>query len=228
MGRKKEPVATTLSGSETVSDSAECGGCRIGQEADHRIANHLTLLAGFVRMKATDLARRPEANGAEAQLVLGAISSQIIAIGRLHRSLSAQAGQRLDLSEYLHEACVLLPGLRDSVQIVEDFHQDCVVPAEHIPMLTQIVSEVLTNAVKYAASQNSPTLIKAACFRDKVGRVQLEITDNGRGLPEGFDPMLHGGLGFRLLRGLAKQLEARIEFQSSGNGVRFRLTLPAY
>ena len=99
-------------------------------------------------------------------------------------------------------------------------------PDQVLP-LTQIVSEVLINAVKYAQPTTGRTLIVAGCSRDEAGRIRVEITDNGRGLPVGFDPERDGGLGFRLIRDFARQLQARVEFRSTTTGLRFRLTLPS-
>ena len=64
------------------------------------------------------------------------------------------------------------------------------------------------------------------CIRDSDGAVGVEIADNGNGLPKGLDPAIDGGLGFRLLRTLARQLQASIEFNSGNEGMVVRLTLP--
>jgi len=56
--------------------------------------------------------------------------------------------------------------------------------------------------------------------------VVIEVIDNGPGLSGSFDAMADGGLGFRLIRALAKQLGALVEYQSELSGLLFRLTLP--
>ena len=206
----------------------ECDRCEIVREADHRIANHLTLLAAFVRSQAADLARRPAAlSAANVQMVLDAISTQIIAVGRLHRSLSSKVSLAQDLAEVLHEICASLAALCDTAEIAANSSEGCVVQPDQVLPLTQIVSEVLINAVKYAQPTTGRTLIEAGCSRDETGRIRVEITDNGRGLPVGFDPERDGGLGFRLIRDFARQLQARVEFRSTTTGLRFRLTLPS-
>lgn len=204
-----------------------CDVCQAVQEADHRIANHLALLAGFVRLKAADLSRRPsDLGGEEVQLVMNAISSQIIAVGRLHRALAREGNPFADLGEHLHDISASLSALCADVEILEDFTDNCRVLPDQILPLTQIASEVLVNAVKYAHPVAARTVISARCFRDDAGRIRMEIADNGAGLPEAFNPERDGGLGFCLLRSFAKQLRAYIEFESSSAGLCFRLILP--
>lgn len=197
------------------------------QEADHRIANHLALLAGFVRLKASDLARKSSNPSSEdVQLALDAITSQIVAVARLHRSLTRDGGASADLGQHLHDVCASLSVLCDNVEIIENFADGCLVQADQVLSLTQIASEVLVNAVKYAHALGGRTTILARCLQNSDGSIQVEITDNGRGLPDTFDPKLDDGLGFRLLRTFARQLQAHIEFESSRAGLCFRLTLP--
>jgi two-component sensor histidine kinase len=45
------------------------------------------------------------------------------------------------------------------------------------------------------------------------------------GLSEDFDPHHGGGLGFRVVRGLARQLGATLVYESKGLGLTVRLTL---
>jgi two-component sensor histidine kinase len=42
----------------------------------------------------------------------------------------------------------------------------------------------------------------------------VNITDNGRGLPEDFDALASHTMGIRLMRGLARQIEARLSLRN--------------
>jgi hypothetical protein len=53
--------------------------------------------------------------------------------------------------------------------------------------------------------------------------LELEIVDDGKGLPQDFDPLTGAGLGFRLVRALTAQLGIRSGFESSVAGTRFWL-----
>src|SRR5690242_13095994 len=58
-------------------------------EANHRIANSLTLLVSMVRMQANAAARRPEpVTATDMRMALEGVAARIGTIGQLHRMLS--------------------------------------------------------------------------------------------------------------------------------------------
>lgn len=198
-------------------------------EADHRIANHLALLTSYVRLKSGDLARQAtEPSRASVQLLLDGLGVQLEAVARLHRALAVEGPTTtVDLSEHLHETCAPYRlGLSGEVDIIEDFAPRCLVRTDQVLALTQIFAEVLTNAVKYARPGGAG-MILARCRRGAAGDTVVEVIDDGPGLPKGFDVQSDGGLGFRLLRALGKQLGGAMLFDSAATGLRFQITLPA-
>lgn len=201
---------------------------QLAQAADHRFANHLALLSGFVRLKASDFARAPTpANASAVQLVLESIGAQIDAMARLHRSL-ALGGQTgwAELGEHVHAICAPLSSLlAGRITLVEDIPPGCWIAPDRIFPLAQIIAEVVTNAIKhaYAEDQNGTIVIRGRT--DGNGSAVVEIVDDGAGLPDGFDITRDSGLGFRLVRALARKLKASVEVRSGLSGLRFRLTI---
>ncbi|MDB5397589.1 MAG: signal transduction histidine kinase [Rhodospirillales bacterium] len=207
-----------------------CTECSPSQEADHRIANHLALLAGYVRLQAASIAKQPdEPNRISVGLSLKSVGIQIEAVAHLHRSLAVEQHQiSSDLGEHLHEICTsFTSGFLGAVHLIENFAPGCRVRPEEVLPLTQIVAEVLVNAIKHTQADGDPVTIVANCTKDVEGALVIEIIDEGPGLPEGFDPETDGGLGFCLLRALAKKLDAQIAFRATRTGLCFQLTLPS-
>ena len=97
---------------------------------------------------------------------------------------------------------------------------------ENIVPIALIVSEMVTNAVKYAHPAGVAGRIDVGCQRDG-NSIIVEVADDGVGLPENFDVLEGGELGFRIVRALAGQLDARPIFDSDTLGLRFLLLLPA-
>ncbi len=202
-----------------------CGECHLLAEADHRIANHLALLAAYVRLKTADL----EPGRDPVRLLLAGVGAQIGAVSRLHRAFAAGGRQTsVDLGEHLHEICTpFAAGLFGAVRLDEDLAPGCIVRPDQILPLVQIVDEVITNAVKHGGRNGEAGAILVGCRRVDTGAVLVDISDDGPGLPPTFDPDVDGGIGFRLLRALGRQLGAFMAFESSDDGLCFRLTLPA-
>ncbi len=200
------------------------------KEANHRFANHLALLAGYVRVRAADLAQQSAApNLAEVQLLLESLHSQIIATSRLHRTLTLNSdSSRVDVKGYLHALCSSFGTLLEGrIAMIEDIPPGCTVGSDRILSLTQIVSELVTNAAKhaYAEGKSGSILVRGNC--DPAGSVVIEVADNGPGLPDGLDLGKSSGLGLELIRTLLGRLGARVEFDSSPAGLSVRLIVPA-
>ena len=127
---------------------------------------------------------------------------------------------RVDAQAYVGEICANLRQsiLADSEIALStelqpfDLHVDQAVP------IGLIVNELVTNAIKYAFApgQKGTILVR---FRVLDDRATLTVSDNGRGLPAD-EP---DGVGMRLVRALAEQINAKLRVVSR-NGVTCSLT----
>ncbi len=88
-----------------------------------------------------------------------------------------------------------------------------------------IINELLTNAFKHAFDGTDSPEISISMAKVDEDNVCLEIRDNGNGLPEGFDISRSKGLGLKLVRALATQLDGKLEV-AGDNGTTFTLTFP--
>lgn len=85
-----------------------------------------------------------------------------------------------------------------------------------------VLTELVTNAVKYAFPAPASGTILVQLHRRKPERAELMIRDNGIG-------MLHlreGSLGYGLVRSLVQQINGDIEIQSDA-GLRVAISFPA-
>jgi two-component sensor histidine kinase len=206
-----------------------CSVCDLALEADHRIANHLAMLSGYVRLKEKNLARQPDVQThASLKLAFEGIRAQIDAVSRLHRSLATKKqGELIDLAEYIHHVCTpFMSGLSGSIELTEDLDPGCLVRSDEILPLTQIASEVITNAIKYSHVRGQTGKVTVHCHSLPGGELEMEIIDDGTGLPQLLDPRTSDGIGFRLIRALTAQIGAQSGFESSVAGTRFWLRMP--
>lgn len=200
------------------------------REANHRVANVLTMIASGVRLQASSAAKRGETmSGDEVRLLLAGIAARVDAAGQVHRLLSNGAKESdFDLGEQVEKICLALQPFASLVGPVElscRVENRCPVASAQIIPLALIVCEMVTNAIKYAHPAGAPGSIQVSVTADNLFTI-LEVADDGVGLPEGFDPREDGGLGFQLVRSLAKQMNASLVFDSDPLGLRFKIILP--
>jgi len=113
------------------------------------------------------------------------------------------------------------------VELIETGTADCPVSADDFLPLSLIVTEVVTNALKYAHPAGAPGKLMIGCRREPDESIIIEIADDGVGFPERFDFAVSGGTGSRTIHVLAQQIGAEISFDSRATGLRFALRLPA-
>jgi two-component sensor histidine kinase len=199
------------------------------REANHRIANHLTVIVGMVQRQAARLAKGPRSpERDEAVGTLRDAASKIVMVGHLHRRLAAHPhADDVDLASYLIESCTdLTESLSTGVHLAQRLDAHCRVTPEQAQQIGLMVSEIVMNAAKHAHPAGLPVQISIGCHHGRDNRILLSIADDGVGLPEGFDAKRSGGTGLRLIRSIAASLDADLDIESDSLGLSFRLLLP--
>jgi two-component sensor histidine kinase len=203
----------------------------LDREADHRIANNLGLIVSLLRLRARNVAQHQgKMERAEVSLLLEDIAARVETVAGLHRMLSHSYRNALvDLAAYLRELCTSLTRSLSANAPVECSHhadEACLLPPDQVLTVGMLVSELITNSVKYAHPTGLPVKIDITCRSTAPGKLVVEIADDGIGLPENFNPSVDGGLGLRVVRSLAAQLGAVLQFRSNALGTTVRLELP--
>lgn len=201
-------------------------------EAHHRIANSLEVIGSLVQLQGRELIKRNRSlTPHEAQRILDEVAARIATVALLHRLLSRTPSQDvIDLGFYLRQVCEGLVGaLAYGGQVELSGLEDgfCRLRADRAVPLAVLLNELVTNAFKYGERCGSEHRIVIACRHEGDDQLVLEISDNGCGLPEGFDPDRDGGLGLRVVRALAGQLAGRLDFRSAPHGLTVRLEIPS-
>jgi two-component sensor histidine kinase len=203
----------------------------LAAEANHRVANSLTLLGGLVRMqaKAAGRADKPFSN-AEVRQMLDGIAARVATLGQLHRTLAHMpADGAIPINSHLREMGANLINTFSTEQCPVSIHHsggECLVLTRHVQSITLILCEILTNAMKYAHPTGMPVKISLLCEVSPKGALELTVSDDGIGLPEGFDGTKDGGLGFQIIRALSSELGANLDIFSDNLGSTFRLSVP--
>jgi two-component sensor histidine kinase len=201
-------------------------------EADHRIANNLASLSSVIRVQRNAISKSGRTFTAEqVGMLLDDIDARIEVTAKLHKSLAqAVNGNGVNLGDFLEEISAMISTLGAVGRMdltVENACGGCIEPRDalHAGLVT---AELLTNASKYAHPSGLVVKVNLRCETNDDGSFMVEVTDDGVGFPENFDPATDGGLGFQLMRTLANGLNAELQFEHDSLGVRARLVRPKH
>lgn len=195
----------------------------LSREADHRIANSLTMISALVRTRAA------KAMSAEdLHVFLQEIADRIEAVAQLHRVIAHCGTEAVPLRDYLQGICE-----RASQALAADqpaFSLDCsadhIVPPTVAMPLGLIIAELFSNSLKYAHPAGLPVTIAISCSRSTDQRLTIAYEDDGVGFPEDFDSASDGHLGMQLIRLLGHQLDGTPQWVSDPLGIRYELSIP--
>ena len=84
-----------------------------------------------------------------------------------------------------------------------------------------ILNELVTNSMKYAYPPGKKGEIRIELSKS-LGYAEISVSDNGPGLPDGFDPSKAGTLGLKLVTMLTEQIKGEVAFENK-NGTTVRV-----
>ena len=201
-------------------------------EADHRIANNLASLSGAIRLQHNAVSKSGKSlTAGQVCQLLDDISARIEVTAKLHKSLAlAGNGNGVDLGNFLQEIAEMIGtlGPERKMNLTVACSGENHIEPRHALHAGLITAELLTNAVKYAHPTGLPVSVQVRCETKDDGSFMVEVTDDGVGFPENFDPSTDGGLGFQLMRALANGLNAELQFEHDSLGVCARLVKPRH
>jgi two-component system, sensor histidine kinase PdtaS len=189
----------------------------LAQEFEHRLINGLSMISSLLSLQSQTAT--PET---AAQLLIAA--HRVDALGRVHRRLHLLDHQKnVAFKQYLEDLCGDLASLlwqtRTNCSINVKAVSDQIPTAFGIP-LGFIVNELITNSVKYACGN-----ITVRFDTTSPGAHALSVSDEGPGLPAGFDPARSKGLGMKIVRSLVRQIGGELHIVPGDNGgTRFTVT----
>ena len=185
----------------------------LSKESDHRLLNGLQMIVSLLSLQS-----RASAN-VEAAMQLAIAAGRVAAIERVHRRLHCFDGvPAVAFTQYLEDFCHDFSAMTSSDRaIVVEGIEVNLPTATGIP-LGFIINELITNGAKYGKGRITVRL------EANPGRgYALSVSNEGPGLPEGFDPAACKGLGMKLIRSLVAGIggELRIGRGDQDQGTRF-------
>jgi two-component sensor histidine kinase len=189
---------------------------------NHRVKNSLALVVSMLRLQA-----RENTEPEFAQRLEDA-THRVGAIGRVHEQLYQSSDiERFDVGRYIEAICKDLGASFSQCKILVEAQPGIVISADRAISSALIVNELVSNAAKHAYLGEGPGLVWVNVTTSSDGSLfSISVRDEGNGLPEGFEIGDGKGLGTRMVRSLAEQLNASLAVVPHNPGVEFILTAP--
>lgn len=177
------------------------------REIHHRVKNNLQSVQSLVRMQ--DMPRNAKID----------LQSRLTAMAAMHEHIYSH-DRYVDI-----DAHDLVPAVVDEVvhaygaevEMVYDIDH-AMIDRDHMTPLSLLLSELVTNALKYAFADGRAGRITVTIQDLNNGRCKLIVEDNGVGLGE--VPQNPTSMGMRLIRGVVSQMSGRHEYESA-EGTKF-------
>ena len=191
------------------------------REIHHRVKNNLQVISSLLNMQARN------AKDQDTTKTLSEARDRIIAMSLIHSQLYEGSDlAEINMKEFMDR---LLGQLLQSYQ-VGDTRITRVIRVDDYPFpisvavpVGLIINELLSNALKHAFDGRDEGKIEVSLTASEGGRIHLTVSDDGVGLPPGFDINKSKTLGLRLVKILTEdQLQGNLEVTSDG-GATFNM-----
>lgn len=194
------------------------------KEVHHRVKNNMAVIAGLLGMQADIM------QDTRASVALAESQRRVESMALIHEYLySTEHLDRVNFGSYIEQLAheifssyALQPDLI-SVRIEAE---DINLGVHRAIPCGLILNELLSNALKYAFPDGRSGVIRVRFARLESGDLTLSVEDNGIGLASDFDWENAASVGLRVVRILARQIDARLTLDRSGAGTRFSMQFP--
>jgi len=190
------------------------------KEVHHRVKNNLQIMSSLLRMQFRKV-------DPEIKEMVENYQTRLQAMALVHDQLYSHDNfAQINLQNYFNKLTnYLLQTYLSDGDKIEFFIEtnDISLPLEKLIPLGLATSELLTNALKYAFPDRGGTI--KLTIEKQAKMLELEVSDNGVGLPSDLDVFNSSGLGMQLVTTLVEQLEGDLRYENC-NGSTFRITFP--
>jgi len=170
------------------------------REIHHRVKNNLQTVAALLRMQA----RR--SGDPSVQQALSESVRRVASIAMVHETLSTSPDDRVDLDQIVDR---LVPMISDVAAAetsarVRRTGTFGILGAELATPLVMVLAEVVQNALQHAFVPETPGGHVTITVERSAKQLDIVVSDDGVGLPEGFSVENASGLGLQIVRTLVE------------------------
>jgi two-component sensor histidine kinase len=191
-------------------------------EVHHRVRNNLQLIESLLHLEGEY--RSPE----EYETLLRDLYQKIRSISLIHELVYEEGHYgSFDLAVYLRRLCAEVGNSYRENQAAR-IHvraETLFVSLEQAIPLGIIVQESLENAVTHGGGEREELNVGLEIWESARGTGLVRVSDDGPGLPDGFDPARAESLGYILINQLVRQISGSLRLEE-GPGARLLIEFP--
>ncbi len=214
-----KPIFLSLKNVEKLQAEAIRDKDMLMKETYHRVKNNLSVIQSLMSLQLKDI----KDENYKAYFV--DIQNRVKSMSMIHERLQRSGDlKNIDAGEYLRSlSSTLFHGYRTNPNIrISHEIEDASMDVDTLIPLGLILNELVSNAMKYAFPAGREGEVRVSFSKPGEQEYLLVVKDDGAGLPPDFDIRQAGSLGMRIVKSLARQLNAELSI-SGENGAEFRL-----
>ena len=187
-------------------------------EVDHRVKNNIQMISALLSMQTRSIA------DPHARASLDSMLQRVESIGTVHRRLyQSKDVRRFDVADFVRDITheLLKASGRDDVALSLDL-EPVQVPAQQASPVALMLNELLMNALKHAFPPGRLGRVSVKIAEDD-GCLVVVLADDGVGMPAA---KRGTGFGSRLIKTLARQLQADVAWRAGDPGTIVEVRAP--
>ncbi len=189
------------------------------KEINHRVKNNLAIIMALLRTE------KNKSNDMQIEHIFEELLSKMYSLSILQSELYMEDNySTLNFGMFLKaivEKINYTFGAKTNTMIETELSNINMDITQAIP-LGLMANELLINCYKHAFKENKKNNLQVFLNKDKNNKIIFKIIDNGS--PE-FDITTNAGSGIELIRDLASQIDATVNFDQKANGLSVTVTL---
>ncbi|WP_298913466.1 PAS domain-containing protein [uncultured Algimonas sp.] len=189
------------------------------QETQHRVKNHLSMIAGLIRLQG-----KRAKNGVSATDMFKQLSNRVEALSLLYDEFSQPPTNRdfdydvVSAGAYVSRVVATIASLDGRTGIRVNTDCDPVyMPTERAARLGLLTSEIMSNVLQHAFEGREEGILEVRLKEQGEDNFRMTFSDDGVGMGDTDWPN-EGNLGARLVRNLARSIDAKLHVISSDRG----------
>ena len=216
MQRERRRAEAEVERSRELAESRDL----LSREIQHRVSNNLQVVSAMLALQAQ------HTTDPDARRGLQEARGRTALIAKVQRGLHDLNGHALPFAVFARDLLTdaLDAAGRNDVHLTVTGGEQPLSADQSTPV-SLIMLECVNNALEHGFAGRSGVIL--VDLSTDGSQQALTVTDDGDGLPPGFDAARSSSLGLRIVHSMARQLGGQFEMSARNRGVSSRLIFPA-